>query len=114
MERIKTFIQKLQEIYYSKHPKSAIDIDLMLDYTRIMYVDLLEWRKDFTDPVHSDIAALMQANNTNILDNKKEDTEALPAAPEAASAIPQQTKQEPQPIAANALPATDEAAVTEE
>ena len=63
MERIKTFIQKLQEVYYSKHPKSAIDIDLMLDYTRIMYIDLLEWRKEFTDPIHSDIAGLREANN---------------------------------------------------
>lgn len=62
MERIKTFVQKIQEIYYSKHPKSAIDIDLMMDYTRVMYMDLLEWRKEFTEPVHSDIATMMQEN----------------------------------------------------
>lgn len=60
MERVKTFVQKIQEIYYSKHPKSAIDIDLMLDYTRVMYMDLLEWRKAFSDPIHSDMPAIMQ------------------------------------------------------
>ena len=62
MERIKTFVQKIQEIYYSKHPKSAIDIDLMMDYTRVMYIDLLEWRKEFTEPVLSDIVTMMQEN----------------------------------------------------
>jgi len=63
MERIKTFVQKIQEIYYSKHPKSAIDIDLMLDYTRVMYIDLLEWRKEFAAPVHSDITTLLQEHS---------------------------------------------------
>lgn len=40
-------MQRIQELYYSKHQKTSIDIDLMLDYTRVMYADLLEWRKDF-------------------------------------------------------------------
>jgi hypothetical protein len=62
MERIKTLIQKLQEVYYSKHSKTAIDIDLMMDYTRVLYMDLLEWRKDFVEPVHSDVEAVKQAN----------------------------------------------------
>ena len=42
-------MQKLQEVYYGKHQKSAIDIDLMLDYTRVMYADLLEWRHTFKE-----------------------------------------------------------------
>jgi hypothetical protein len=51
MERIKNVMQRLQELYFSKHQKTAIDIDLMLDYTRVMYADLLEWRKQFKDEV---------------------------------------------------------------
>lgn len=50
MERVKNVMQRLQEVYYGKHQKSAIDIDLMLDYTRVMYADLLEWRRQFGDP----------------------------------------------------------------
>lgn len=46
MERIQNILQRLQELYYSKHQKSAIDIDLMLDYTRVMYADLLEWKQN--------------------------------------------------------------------
>lgn len=49
MERVKNLLQRLQDLYHSKHQKSAIDIDLMLDYTRVMYADLLEWRKTFRD-----------------------------------------------------------------
>lgn len=67
MERIKSLMQKFQEIYYSKHPKSAIDIDLMMDYTRIMYIDLIEWRREFTEPVHSDIIAIMQEEPTQTI-----------------------------------------------
>lgn len=55
MERFKSLLQRIQDIYYGKHQKSAIDIDLMLDYTRVMYADLLEWRKEFSDPMHSDL-----------------------------------------------------------
>lgn len=46
MERIQNILQRLQELYYSKHAKSAIDLDLMLDYTRVLYADLLEWKKN--------------------------------------------------------------------
>lgn len=49
MERVKNILQKLQEVYYGKHQKTAIDIDLMLDYTRVMYADLLEWRGSVKD-----------------------------------------------------------------
>jgi hypothetical protein len=49
MERIEHILRRIQELYYSKHEKTGIDIDLMLDYTRVMYADLLEWRKQFKD-----------------------------------------------------------------
>ena len=49
MERIEHILKRIQELYYSKHEKTGIDIDLMLDYTRVMYADLLEWRLKFKD-----------------------------------------------------------------
>jgi hypothetical protein len=44
MERIQTLLQKLTELSRNDNKPSAIDLDLMLDYTRVMYADLLEWR----------------------------------------------------------------------
>lgn len=52
MDRIKNVMQRLVDVYQGRHPKTAIDIDLMLDYTRVMYADLLEWRKSFKDEPH--------------------------------------------------------------
>ncbi len=49
MDRIKNVMQRFIDVYQGKHPKTAIDIDLMLDYTRVIYADLLEWRKSFKD-----------------------------------------------------------------
>lgn len=49
MERLKSVLYRLQELYGNNRPKTAIDIDLMLDYTRVIYADLLEWRKGFRD-----------------------------------------------------------------
>ena len=44
MQRIATLLQKLTELSTQGKP-SQIDIDLMLDYTRVIYADLLEERK---------------------------------------------------------------------
>lgn len=46
MERIHNLLRKIQEIYYKKEEKQVIDIDLMLDYTRVLYADLLAARTD--------------------------------------------------------------------
>jgi hypothetical protein len=42
--RIPTLLQKLSELSAQPERRSAIDVDLMLDYTRVLYADLLEWR----------------------------------------------------------------------
>jgi len=42
MQRIATLLQKISEL--SKENASAIDVDLMMDYTKVMYADLMEWR----------------------------------------------------------------------
>lgn len=45
MHRIQTLLQKLNDLSKTEADKtSVIDIDLMLDYTRVLYADLLEWR----------------------------------------------------------------------
>ncbi len=46
MERIHSLLRKIQDIYYKKEEKQVIDIDLMLDYTRVLYADLLDARTD--------------------------------------------------------------------
>jgi len=43
MERICILLEKIKELN-SKKDKTVIEIDLMLDYTRVLYADLLEWR----------------------------------------------------------------------
>lgn len=46
MERIEQILHRIQGIYYDDRSKTNIDIDLMLDYTRVLYADLLEWKKN--------------------------------------------------------------------
>lgn len=78
MERIEQILRRIQELYYSKHEKTGIDIDLMLDYTRVMYADLLEWRKKFKD-----MPADLQPVTAAIPEQKAEPTvvAAEPSAP---------------------------------
>ncbi|MCB9064271.1 MAG: hypothetical protein H6551_03920 [Chitinophagales bacterium] len=44
MQRIPTLLSKIQELS-NKRDITEIDVDLMLDYTRVMYADLLELKK---------------------------------------------------------------------
>lgn len=44
MQRIRTVLQKLTDLAQRNPERSVIDIDLMLDYTRVIYADLLEVR----------------------------------------------------------------------
>lgn len=46
--RITTLLQQLKTLAESTEPRSIIDVDLMLDYTRVLYADLLEWRSQLT------------------------------------------------------------------
>ena len=84
MERIENVLRRIQEVYYSRHEKTGIDIDLMLDYTRVMYADLLEWRKRFKDELPANGQAVApQPGHT------------APVAPEAAVAETQTVQTEP-------------------
>ena len=53
MQRIDTILEKLTELNKLKDKATIIDIDLMMDYTRVVYADLQEWRKrvEFTDNI---------------------------------------------------------------
>jgi hypothetical protein len=109
MERIKNILQRLQELYYSNHQKSAIDADLMLDYTRVMYADLLEWRKQFKEPPTTETAE----PNTEIITSEEEKQEAKEEQPVSQA---QHTEEEPEvaiPEVENAKEVTEETKVPE-
>ena len=44
MQRITTLLQKLTELSAKVEKNTIIDVDLMLDYTRVLYADILDWR----------------------------------------------------------------------
>lgn len=48
--RIPTLLQKISELTAQPEKRTAIDVDLMLDYTRVLYADLLEWRSRLPAP----------------------------------------------------------------
>lgn len=59
--RIPTLLQKIAEL--AEHPdrRTRIDVDLMLDYTRVLYADLLEWRDKLSAPAPNPVSAAIPA-----------------------------------------------------
>jgi len=53
MQRVQILLQKLTELSKQGDKNTAIDIDLMLDYTKVLYADLLEYRKTLDFPIPS-------------------------------------------------------------
>jgi hypothetical protein len=43
MQRVDTLLEKIKELNRKSSP-SLIEVDLMLDYTRVLYADIMEWR----------------------------------------------------------------------
>lgn len=87
MERISILLQKIAAIAENEGKNTTIDIDLMLDYTRVLYADLLEMRGKIaftTDaPIQEPaLAKIQKANEENHIE--KPDVSA-PATPTAAS-----------------------------
>ncbi|MBS1584712.1 MAG: hypothetical protein JSS82_04135 [Bacteroidetes bacterium] len=114
MQRIPTILKKVMELAEKGDKNTVIDIDLMLDYTRVVYADLLEWRsrKAFvsTLPVHEGVEAKREAAPT---------TTPLPQTPvpekKVEVAVPVEEPQvistpEP-PIAPNATPTPEPAKI---
>lgn len=44
MQRIETLLQKISDLAQRGNKATVIEIDLMMDYTRVLYADLIEWR----------------------------------------------------------------------
>jgi hypothetical protein len=63
MQRIPTIVQKITDLVKQEDKNTVIDIDLMLDYTRVLYADLLEWRGrlSFTESLSTDNTAIPAA-----------------------------------------------------
>lgn len=87
MERIGMLLQKIADLSRDEKNKSAIDVDLMLDYTRVLYADLLEWRARLQE------MPLLSAD-------KPEGEPALPPQETPATTVPEMTP-EPTPTEIN-------------
>ncbi|WP_222167018.1 hypothetical protein [Edaphocola aurantiacus] len=133
MERIHNLLRKIQDVYYQKGDKQVIDIDLMLDYTRVLYADLLEWRKATEDtavtapewPAEPVMAAPTSEEQTVVQDAEPTAPEPTPVtepipvvtttAPEVIPHEPEQAE-EPEaemPVAEETAEAETEVAVAE-
>lgn len=71
MQRIRTVLIKLTNLAQRSSERSALDIDLMLDYTRVLYADLLEIRgsmaapptQEVPEPTLDELTAAMEQQN---------------------------------------------------
>lgn len=71
MQRIETLLQKLTDLSRLKDKATPIEIDLMMDYTRVIYADLIEWRNrtNFVNAIPVENSVPAQPVTTTI--NKK-------------------------------------------
>ncbi len=113
MERIENILRRIQELYQSKQEKTGIDIDLMLDYTRVMYADLLEWRKRFKDMPEVPVVAERDEEQPVVAAAAEEEKQTVAEPAEAVATVPDTTKQETlkaeeaQPVEERARAVTD-------
>lgn len=77
--RIQEILQRLQDLSNDQSPKSLIDLDLMLDYTRVLYADLIALRKNTPVPT----AHINKVETTT--EQKDIQTQYFPDEPTAAS-----------------------------
>lgn len=85
MQRIATLLQKISEL--SNENATVIEIDLMMDYTKVIYADLLEWRNRvaFNSSLQQDTGrSTFVADQPSITDEIKE-TPVPPATEEPTS-----------------------------
>lgn len=76
MERIGILLDKIRELN-NKGGQDLIEIDLMMDYTRVLYADLVEWRSklSFNNPV------ALKNDPGNVADESKINTPDVAAPP---------------------------------
>lgn len=77
MERVAVVLKKLTDLYNDQSTKSSIDLDLMLDFTKVLYADLLDWRKNIEkeNEVNNTVAfeSIVQALNKRKADLESKD-----------------------------------------
>ena len=105
MERIHNLLRKIQDVYYQKGEKQILDIDLMLDYTRVLYADLLEWRKATEEQVATAEAAIPQATEQPAVAVPDiAPAEEVSPVPEAAAAAAAEEEEEEEEIVTTTEP----------
>jgi len=74
MQQIASLLEKIQALYSREHEKTAVDVDLMLDYARQLYAALLDWRATVPAETQTQVPAPAAVTQT----------EEIPAAAQAA------------------------------
>lgn len=100
MQRINTIVQKITDLT-KQEEKTVIDIDLMLDYTRVLYADLLEWRSKIAFNNSLVPPAEKAAPAAPV---KKEEPKATPVPPVAPAPLPPVHEQKVATPASTPLP----------
>jgi|GEM_PF-1056876 len=102
--RIATLTQKLSALGANISTRGLIDVDLMLDYTRVLYADLTELRQEMTartqmhihEPTLDELTEAMLAAEEN---EAEEENDLLPEPPPPAQ-FPTMQQATPQPVVA--------------
>ena len=87
MQRIRAVLDKLNGLAQRKSDRSVIDIDLMLDYTRMVYADLL------------DLRATMSAKTTAVNEPTLDELTAAAVTQQETPASPYSPTLPPSPVA---------------
>lgn len=71
MQRVKTLLQKISDLSQKGEALSHIEVDLLLDYTRVMYADLLEHRNRLNFNNHIEKASQLHDKTSITVPNPK-------------------------------------------
>lgn len=88
MQRIPTLLQKISELSAKNDKISLIELDLMLDYTKVIYADILEYRNRiaFNNSLAADNP--VQTNNSDKAEETKHETPVNQPAPVKEEVLP--------------------------
>lgn len=95
MQRIETLILKIQELSKKSEPH-AIDVALMIDYTKVLYSDLLDWEAKLKSPIVPNVSVenqqpIPQQQPTPTFINNIAESPAQPVVNSSPSEIPLKT-----------------------
>lgn len=100
MQRTTTLLQKIADLVNKEASATAIDVDLAMDYTRVLYADLMEWRSRvaFNNSLSGEVAPPQPAPQPTVPDAKMEEEIQAPVLPDLT--VPSQAEM-PVPIVAD-------------